>query len=364
MKVLSLFSGVGGMDLGLERAGHEIVAMCEIDKHARGVLAHHWPLIPLHTDVTTLNGKQYHGSIDIVSGGSPCQDLSVAGRRKGLDGARSGLFWHQCRIADECAAPWFLWENVPGALSSNSGADFAAVLWGITGAQARVPDGGWGNQGVIVGPKRWAVWRVLDAQWFGVAQRRKRVFVVGGPRTDCRPEILLESSGMRGDHAPGRTPGEEVAGTLGGGTPGGGPKPDTDRMTFVKAIRSGARDAEGNLPPEVWKPDTTCPTLSAFDNNSETRATVLAFDTQFGANANVFEEHSPTLKATQQSPSATTNAGVRRLTPIECERLMGWPDNWTLHTATGKQADSHRYRQTGNGVVANITHWIGTRLHP
>jgi site-specific DNA-cytosine methylase len=135
-------------------------------------------------------------------------------------------------------------------------------------------------------------------------------------------------------------------------------------MTFVKAIRSGARDAEGNLPPEVWKPDTTCPTLSAFDNNSETRATVLAFDTQFGANANVFEEHSPTLKATQQSPSATTNAGVRRLTPIECERLMGWPDNWTLHTATGKQADSHRYRQTGNGVVANITHWIGTRLHP
>ena len=432
MNVLSLFSGVGGMDLGLERAGHTVVAMCEIDKHARGVLAHHWPNVPLHEDVTTLDGRQYRGSVDVVSGGSPCQDLSVAGRRKGLDGARSGLFWHQCRIADECAAPWFLWENVPGALSSNMGADFAAVLWGITGAFARVPDGGWHNSGVIVGPKRWAVWRVLDAQYFGVAQRRRRVFVVGGPRTDMRPEILLESEGLPGDPRPQRTPGEEVAGTLGGGTPGGGPKPDTDRMTFVKAVRSGARDADGNLPPEVWKPDQASPTLSAFDNNSETRATVLAFYANSSGRMGfpTYNNMSPTITTNPAPPGVLTfgwqeqhNAGdvhvdqataltttktqavfidkvpkvvaptltaandpsrspqseeitrqieaehqagngVRRLTPIECERLMGWPDNWTAHSITGPQADSHRYKQCGNGVVANITHWIGTRLHP
>lgn len=351
MRVLSLFSGVGGMDLGLERAGHTVVAMCEIDKHARGVLAHHWPNIPLHEDVTTLDGSQYRGSVDIVSGGSPCQDLSVAGRRAGLDGARSGLFWHQCRIADECAAPWFLWENVPGALSSNLGADFAAVLWGITGAFARVPDGGWHNSGVIVGPKRWAVWRVLDAQYFGVAQRRRRVFVVGGPRGDCRPEILLEQQGMPGDHPPSQTPGEVITTSLTGGLGNGGPDAAHAQAnwlipaTYVKAVRSGARDP-------------------AFDNNSETRATVLAFRMQaFGQYDN--DNTASALKQRDYKDATdliTGNTGVRRLTPIECERLMGWPDNWTLHSVTGPQADSHRYRQTGNGVVANITHWIGSRM--
>lgn len=426
MRVLSLFSGVGGMDLGLERAGHEIVAMCEIDRHARGVLAYHWPNIPLHEDVTTLDGSQYRGSVDVVSGGSPCQDLSVAGRRKGLDGARSGLFWHQCRIADECAAPWFLWENVPGALSSNMGADFAAVLWGITGAYPRVPDGGWHNSGVIVGPKRWAVWRVLDAQYFGVPQRRRRVFVIGGPRTDMRPEILLESSGMFGDSAPQRAPGEEVAGTLGGGTPGGGPRTDTDRMTLipdavwgqsgfgkwtegVTTIRATschrpednivtfvkAKRAQSVEDDETWNTDRPAPSLNAFDNNSETRATVLAINENQRAEIVMTDiAHSitsgggkpgqgypavlaPTLTAANdpsRSPQSSeitqqveavhsTGNGVRRLTPIECERLMGWPDNWTLHSVTGPQADSHRYRQTGNGVVANVTHWIGQRLH-
>jgi len=147
MNVLSLFSGVGGMDLGLERAGHTIVAMCEIDPHARSILKHHWPDVPIHEDVTTLNAKDFRGRIDLVAGGSPCQDLSVAGQRQGLDGQRSGLFWHQCRIADTTAARWVLWENVPGALSSNNGHDFAAVLWGLTGTLPRVPDGGWRTGG-------------------------------------------------------------------------------------------------------------------------------------------------------------------------------------------------------------------------
>jgi DNA (cytosine-5)-methyltransferase 1 len=365
MNVLSLFSGVGGMDLGLERAGHTIVAMCEIDKHARSILAHHWPDVPIHTDVTELDGKQYAGRIDLVAGGSPCQDLSVAGQRKGLDGARSGLFWHQCRIADQSAARWVLWENVPGALSSNQGADFAAVLWGLTGTHPRVPDGGWNTCGVVVGPKRWAVWRLLDAQWFGVAQRRRRVFVVAGAGTECRPEILFESEGMFGRVAPSRTPGEEIAATLGGGTPGGGPKPDTDRMTFVKVIRSGARDEHGELPPEVWDHRTTSPTLNQFDNNHETRATVLTVygRTQF---AN-YSEGPVTLNASMvkrpYENMAVNDTAVRRLTPIECERLMGWPDNWTHTTADGKQqADSHRYRQIGNGVATPVAQWIGNRL--
>jgi DNA (cytosine-5)-methyltransferase 1 len=323
MNVLSLFSGVGGMDLGLERAGHTIVAMCEIDKHARSILAHHWPDVPIHEDVTTLDGRQYAGRIDLVAGGSPCQDLSVAGQRKGLDGARSGLFWHQCRVADQAAARWVLWENVPGVLSSNNGHDFAAVLWGLTGSYPRVPDGGWNTCGVVVGPKRWCVWRLLDAQWFGVAQRRRRVFVVAGAGTPCRPEILFESEGMFGGVAPSRTPREEVAGTLGGGSGSRGWAPDTDRMTFVPVVFGMSQHAG-------YTEGVT--TLTATDH-----------------------------KRPEQNIVTDT---VRRLTPIECERLMGWPDNWTHTRHDGKQqADSHRYQQIGNGVVANVAQWIGNRLH-
>lgn len=366
MKAISLFSGGGGMDLGLHRAGITTVAMCEIDKHARATLAHHWPDTPIHDDVTTFDARSLHGTIDLVHGGSPCQDLSVAGRRGGLAGARSGLFWHQCRIAAECAAPWVLWENVPGALSSNGGRDFAAVLFGLTGAHPDVPAEGWRNMGVLVGPTRFAVWRILDARWFGVAQRRRRVFVVSGPAALLRRglQVLLESENCDRDSRPGTTSGQDVAGTLGGGSGSRGWSSDTDRMTFVpvrrlshghyvedqcagtlgashahdpttsdlvpfvKVVRSGARDADGNLPPEVWAERDTAPTLNAMDNTGETRATVLA----------------------------TSDLAVRRLTPVECERLMGWPDNWTVGS------DRVRYQQCGNGVVAPVAEWIGRRL--
>lgn len=187
-----------------------------------------------------------------------------------------------------------------------------------------------------------------------------------------RPEILLEQQGMPGDHAPSRTPGQVITTSLTGGLGNGGPDAAHAQAnwlipaTYVKAVRSGARDADGNLPPEVWKPDHTSPTLSAFDNNSETRATVLAFRMQaFGQYDN--DNTASALKQRDYKNATdliTGNTGVRRLTPIECERLMGWPDNWTAQTTTGPQADSHRYRQTGNGVVANITQWIGQRLHP
>ena len=356
MNVLSLFSGVGGMDLGLERAGHTVVGMCEIDPHARNILAHHWPNTPIHEDVTTLDGRHYAGRIDLVSGGSPCQDLSVAGQRKGLDGARSGLFWHQCRIADQAAARWVLWENVLGALSSNNGADFAAVLWGLTGTHPRVPDGGWQSCGVVVGPKRWAVWRVLDAQWFGVAQRRRRLFVVAGAGGECRPEILFESEGMFGGVAPSRTPGEAVAALTSAGVGTCGADDNQAQAGHFVPVVYGMSQHAG------YTEGVT--TLTATDHKRpEQNIAIHTFGTQFGSNANVFDNHAPTLKSSQQPPSATINNNVRRLTPIECERLMGWPDNWTATDANGKQqADSHRYRQCGNGVVANVTEWIGRRL--
>ena len=330
-RVLSLFSGGGGLDLGLETAGAQVAAMCEIDPHAASVLRHHWPDTPVHDDVTTLNPEDFRGRIDLVAGGSPCQDLSVAGRRGGLDGARSGLFWHQCRIADSVHAKWVLWENVAGALSSNDGADFAAVLWGLTGALPDVPDGGWRTAGVVVGPKRTAVWRMLDARWFGVAQRRRRVFVVAGPRGACGPEVLLEPEGLRGNPEPSREAWSGVA-----------------ALTARGVGTCGADDNQaqaGHLIPELAN------TLTARDG----KGAPTRIDAGQGNLIPIGEDDHP-----HRTP-------LRRLTPVECERLMGWPDDWTRWgvTATGavvELADSHRYRICGNGVVSPVAAWIGRRI--
>ena len=187
MKAVSLFAGVGGFDLALETAGVSVVASCEIDKHARAVLAKQFPNSTLINDVKDVTGDQlrelgFNGSDGIIVGGFPCQDLSVAGKRAGLAGSRSGLFWEICRILDETKAKWFVLENVPGLLSSNDGRDMGTVI------QALVERG----YGVA--------YRILDAQYFGVAQRRRRVFIVGclGDNGSAPAEVLALIEGMRG----------------------------------------------------------------------------------------------------------------------------------------------------------------------
>ena len=347
MNVLSLFSGAGGLDLGLEQAGMTVVAQCElgyttdpdtgrhVNVFTREILARRWPGLPVHDDVTTLDGEQFRGRVDLVAGGSPCQDLSVAGRRQGLDGARSGLFWHQCRIADQAAAPWVVWENVGGALSSNDGADFAAVLWGLTGTCPGVPDGGWRTSGVVVGPKRTAVWRLLDARWFGVAQRRRRVFVVAGPRDRCGPEVLLEPEGLRGNPRPSGAAGSPVAALTSSGVGTCGPDDNQAQA--------------GHLIPALT---TRCGAVFGDQQVGQ----LIAFDP-----TQVTSPENPTV--TSVPSGVITDAAVRRLTPRECERLMGWPDDHTRYTDTGQEiADSHRYRACGNGVVAPVAAWIGERI--
>mgnify|MGYP006289594785 CR=1 FL=1 len=189
MKAVSLFAGVGGFDLALERAGVPVVASVEIDKHARGVLSQQFPNTTLLEDVQNVTGDQlrelgFDGSDGIIVGGFPCQDLSVAGKRAGLAGRRSGLFWEICRILDETKTKWFILENVPGLLSSNNGRDMGTVI------QALVERG----YGVA--------YRILDAQYFGVPQRRRRVFIVGCLGDDGRApaEVLALIEGMRGHH--------------------------------------------------------------------------------------------------------------------------------------------------------------------
>jgi DNA (cytosine-5)-methyltransferase 1 len=182
---VSLFAGVGGFDLAMERNGVKVVASVEIDKHCKAVLERKFPNAKQFDDVTTVKGSEliaagFNPSKGIITGGFPCQDLSVAGKRAGLAGARSGLFWEIARIVEETQTEYFVLENVPGLLSSNKGDDFGVVL----GAMA--------DLGYSVG------WRVLDAQYFGVPQRRKRVFIVGRRSTsDGLAEVLFKSEGLR-----------------------------------------------------------------------------------------------------------------------------------------------------------------------
>lgn len=184
---VSLFAGVGGFDLGFEKAGHTCVGQVEIDKNAQKILKKHWPNIPLHDDVKTAIkwAKEIDliGKVDIVCGGFPCQDVSVAGKRAGIAGARSGLFWDAIRFAQEVKAHTIVLENVPGLLSSNEGRDFGVVI-------SEMANAGYSH----------IEWRVLDSQFFGVPQRRRRVFIVGSTRDRGKFPILIESESMRGDN--------------------------------------------------------------------------------------------------------------------------------------------------------------------
>jgi DNA (cytosine-5)-methyltransferase 1 len=182
MRFVSLFAGVGGFDLGLEMAGHECLGQVEIDKHCQKVLAKHWPDIPRHDDVRTAIDWAHRvglvGRTDLVCGGFPCQDVSVAGKRAGLAGERTGLFWDALAFAEAVEAKWILLENVPGLLTSNQGRDFGTVLTALADA------------GYV-----YAEWRLLDSQFFGVPQRRRRVFLVAGVGEPSRRPLLVEPEG-------------------------------------------------------------------------------------------------------------------------------------------------------------------------
>lgn len=200
------------MTLGFEAAGWEVAFHAEIDPQAERVLATRWPHTPRYGEVRELHGAALlsaHGRITCLSGGSPCQDLSVAGRRAGLSGDRSSLFFHQVRLWRELAAPWCLWENVLGTLSSNEGEDFRCVLEAFVGSQIERPVARtgrvlkWANAGWVCGPTGMAAWRVFDAQHWGVPQRRRRVFVLAArPGAGDPREVLFESPSMSGDSRP------------------------------------------------------------------------------------------------------------------------------------------------------------------
>jgi DNA (cytosine-5)-methyltransferase 1 len=338
------------MDIGLERAGFQHVFFAEVDEWRRGILAHHWPSVPIYHDVRDVartdvgegeeghvtggsrtlggvrsgtdvqqddarldarllsraseldeqirEGSEHHDGrwgIDLLCGGPPCQDVSVAGKRAGLAGARSGLFFEFARIAGVIRPKWLLIENVPGLLTSHSGRDFGVVA-------ETLAELGYG-----------VAWRVLDSRYFGVPQRRRRVFIVG-TIADGDPRAAAERAGqvLAIGASCQRHPAKSAkARTKPAPPPGGGSGED---HYYVEDHEDGTLRANGNGGPP----------------------------------------------RSDKQPLHAAGGSVRRLTPVECERLQGWPDGWT--NPTGLEKDTRRYAAIGDGVTAPVAEWIGRKI--
>lgn len=430
LTLVSLFDGVGGFPLAFSRAGVRTVATVEIDKGAADLTAIHFPRVAQFDDVTKVSGDELRAvgfvpERGIVTAGWPCQDNSVAGRRAGLDGARSGLWWHVVRLLDETRPRWFVGENVPGLLSVNDGRDFGAVL----GSLAEL---GYGF-----------AYRVLDAKYFGVPQQRRRVFIVGhlGAPWGASAQVLLEPESGGGDSPQSGKAWPDIAGTLTAGTNStGGTRPPGTQVdtanTLVVAPALTARYAKGtdsDATDALLVAALTANgvgTCGADDNQAQARhliATVAGQHTHAltaeGADASedgtgrgtpiiaYTPDHAATLTSGRSAtkgvnapgrrqeddtnlvaldlrnaardlgetqglgvrpggPSYTLSAAtqratpgvhvetiVRRLTPMECERLQGYPDRWT-----DGQSDAQRYREMGNSLAVPVVEWIAHRL--
>jgi DNA (cytosine-5)-methyltransferase 1 len=334
----------------------------EKDADARGVLRRRFANVARYEDVINV-GRRNLEPVDLICGGFPCQDVSVAGRRAGLAGERSGLWFEFARVVDELEPQWVVAENVPGLLSSNGGRDFAVIIHGLVKF-------GYG-----------VCWRVFDAQYFGVAQRRRRVFIVGSFRDGRAAEVLFEREGLRRDSQAKRAKGQTSptlfasgAGTSRVASAGS----ESEFLITADTLTSGGNGHRGHQDPVNMTLITsnTITTKEGRRSSPDSETLVLAnplgshhaprndldnetyvFDWQSGGDVrlNVSKETSGTLHA-GQTP-AVMSSGVRRLMPVECERLQGFPDGWT-----DGQADSVRYKQLGNAVAVPVAEWIGERI--
>lgn len=369
MRYGSVCSGIEAASVAWSPLGWKPEWLCEFAPFPSAVLRYRYPdVVNLH-DMLNIEKKEiYHERpIDLLVGGTPCQSFSVAGIRKGLDDARGNLALKFCQILRDKQPRWFIWENVPGVLSSNGGRDFAAILSGFR-------ECGYGFS-----------YRVLDAQHFGVPQRRRRVFVVGY-LGDWRPPaaVLFERESLYGNTEPSRKKTEDTpsftlsgfgayregVGTLkaSGGDLGGGSE---NLIYSVQGNLIGRSDSAS--PNGLGVQEDVSYTLNATD-----RHVVLAINTMtvFGRPSDdlkprmgmgIGQENDP-----QNTLSANHSHGVfhqnvlRKHTPRECERLMGFPDDWTLVPYRGKPAeeclDGPRYTACGNSMAVPVMKWLGWRV--
>lgn len=346
MKVVSLFAGIGGFDLAFEQAGAQVVGQVEIDKFCQRVLKWHYPDVPLWGDVCNV-GRRELPAHDVLCGGFPCQDLSVAGKRAGLDGERSGLFYEVVRILTECTPQWFCLENVPGLLSSKGGADFQAVIEALV-------EIGYG-----------VAWRVLDAQYFGVPQRRRRVFIVGClGNISSAAKVLFESESLPWDTPPSRKERRETTRGVEFG-PSGSSFTEL-APTLDTRCKNGPMQNQVGLGVLEAPSVSLCLHASGNDKQDATHQTYVVgyqgSDLGHALRANPSKADKPSSSTYMVQDRMFGNVpcvGVRRLTPTECERLQGFPDGWT---AVDGAKDTTRYKAIGNAVAVPVVRWIAERM--
>ena len=448
---LSVCSGIESATVAWHPLGWKPVAFSEIEPFPCAVLAHHWPDVPNLGDMTLYEKWKLRTKPDVLVGGTPCQSFSIAGLREGLDNVNGQLMLTYVEIAAKWRPKWLVWENVPGCLSSAKGEDFATFLGTLTGGKVDVPLNGWSNSGVVEGiTEAYGVaWRVLDAQYFGVAQRRRRVFVIGYLGDWRRAAaVLFEQASMCGNTAPRRekaegfarkartslASGSETTGTIMANCATkhwlgnqeaftgnyhvihGTQDPDTlhekahtlglnagqenviaipiqDQATRHLGKNGGKRVGKGNGL-GIGKEHDPAPTLTkgdkhavAFTQNQRNELRELEISGALSGNASVKQV---TLLA-EQITSSQPEMQVRRLTPRECERLQGFPDNHTLipnwrmtRTPDDLHAmihylraqgfseedavhlayhpDGHRYKACGNSMAVPVIRWLGERI--
>ena len=365
VKFISLFAGVGGFDLGMERAGHTCVGQVEWDKNAAGVLKRRWPDVPLFCDVSKVSADDLPDA-DFITYGFPCVDLSVAGKREGLDGERSNLFFQAIRLLNELRKqdrlPRFsIAENVVGLLSANNRGALPRCLQALT------------EVGAVE-----TCWRVVDSRFFGVPQRRRRVFLVSDFGGEAAAKALSFGEGKAGNTPAGRKKGEEVTpftpSSIGGYSEG------------VGTLRANGGDLGGGSETLVVRAadiyngtvtgDTTVTVTSATGISNATGPKIISWNGDTTPKCS--EDVCMTLRAQQggEGIGVTDGLTIRKLSVKETERLQGFPDDWTSERAelvlegnewkaTGKvvkQADGPRYKQMGNAVTVNVAEWLGRRL--
>jgi DNA (cytosine-5)-methyltransferase 1 len=441
MKYLSVCSGIEAATVAWHPLGWTPLAFSEIEPFPRKVLEHHYPDVRLEGDFTLLREQQWIKDADILVGGTPCQAFSVAGLRNSLDDDRGNLTLEFVRLADAIDAlrsvpSTIVWENVPGVLSVKDNA-FGCFLGALAGEDAPLvaPGGRWSNAGFVDGPKRAIAWRILDAQYFGVAQRRRRLFVVASARTDFDPaQVLFEFEGVRRDIAPSREQGKEVAATVAArfgisrnnheevvtqfvgevaptltkeGT--GVVRPGFQEDGWYVGVKnnshwdgdqyphptlmSGAKSTGGvgysnqelfsqrgaYLAPVAarmvafgeYVDDGTASTMKSRDYKDATDLvtqpvtySIMPMNSGKDYKAREVDVSQPIMAGgpvggNQGGDYIMQSTAVRRLTPRECERLQGFPDDYT---AIPKAADGPRYKALGNSMAVPVMAWIGKRI--
>ena len=343
MTLGSLFDGVGGWQLAARRAGLVPLWSSEIDEFCMSVTRRHFPDTIQLGDI---NGIDDAPHVDIITAGSPCQDLSIAGKRSGINGERSGLFFRAVEIVRRIRPAFFVWENVPGVISVNGGKDFAAILAEIAASDIPVPECGFANAGVVDFHGGQLAYRILDAQYFGVPQRRRRIFLVADFAGRRAAQILFEPAGVSRDSAPRESSQQETAARIGS-------------RADCAVYDNHGQDSR------ITRLGEVAPTVSAKYGTGGNNIPLVAYGLgrdafNQGRNANfnptIERELQPPLTARGAAACATPSI-VRRLTPLECERLQGLPDEWTQGGS-----DAKRYKALGNGMAQPCADFILKRI--